>query len=137
MLKPPITVVSTAIWRDGGVLLGHRIGQYAAGLWCMPGGKADDPLESLDDAAKRETKEETGLELRYVRPYNLWGEYVDEDCQRYTVVYFEAHGMFAGEPRVTEPDKFDDWAYFKLDQLPGRMFDRERQLCERQADRYI
>jgi len=37
------------------------------GLWCMPGGKADNPLEGLDDACKREAREETGLELQQHR----------------------------------------------------------------------
>lgn len=136
MPTAPITVVSVAVWECGRVLLGHRIGKYSNGLWCFPGGKADQAGETLEAAARREVREETGLDLPYLRPYNIWGEHIDEDNQVFTCVYFEATSMFAGYPRVTEPDKFDSWRYFPLDKLPSPMFEREEHLCYVQRHRY-
>ena len=128
-MKPPITVVSTAIWWGNTVLLGHRCGRYSNDIWCLPGGKADDPTENLETAARREVREECGIVLDYLRPYNIWGEHVAEDGQVFTCVYFEASGIFSNRARVMEPEKIDQWRWFRLDELPERMFERERDLC--------
>lgn len=51
------------IENDGKVLLGKKapgVGPYV-GKWLIPGGGADLKDESLDEAMKRETREETGL----------------------------------------------------------------------------
>lgn len=61
-INPPVTV-STLIVRDGKILVGRRkTKDSACGKFDLPGGFLEAG-ESLEDAARREVKEETGLDL--------------------------------------------------------------------------
>ncbi len=51
---------STAVFRDGRVLLGERGKGAMAGLWSLPGGHVE-PGEPVAEAARREVAEETGI----------------------------------------------------------------------------
>ena len=54
---------STAVFRDGHVLLGERGKGAMAGLWSLPGGHVE-PGEPVAEAARREVAEETGISAR-------------------------------------------------------------------------
>lgn len=58
----PLVGVGVAIVRDGRLLLVQRGHEPAKGLWAVPGGKVDFG-ERLREAAAREVREETGLEV--------------------------------------------------------------------------
>ncbi len=61
----PILAASAAVFRDGRVLLAKRANPPR--LWSLPGGKVE-PGESLEQAAIREVREETGVEIEIVAP---------------------------------------------------------------------
>lgn len=50
---------SACVWRDGRVLLIER-DKPPRGLWSLPGGHVE-PGETVEEAARRELREETGL----------------------------------------------------------------------------
>lgn len=58
----PIVAVAAVVLRDGEVLLIKRGVEPAYGKWSIPGGVVDLG-ETLCDAAAREVKEETGLDV--------------------------------------------------------------------------
>ncbi|MCH8983258.1 MAG: NUDIX hydrolase [Acidobacteria bacterium] len=58
----PLVGVGVAIVRDGKILLIKRRNEPGKGLWAVPGGKVEYG-ETLRDAAVREVKEETGLDI--------------------------------------------------------------------------
>ena len=58
---------SVALMRDGRVLMIQRRRQPFAGLWTFPGGRCE-PGEAAVSAAKREVREELGLELAELAP---------------------------------------------------------------------
>jgi ADP-ribose pyrophosphatase YjhB (NUDIX family) len=58
----PLVGVGVAIVRDGKILLIKRRNEPGKGLWAVPGGKVEYG-ETLRDAAAREVKEETGLDI--------------------------------------------------------------------------
>lgn len=58
----PFVGVGVAIVRDGQILLVKRRNEPGKGLWAVPGGKVEYG-ETLRDAAAREVKEETGLDV--------------------------------------------------------------------------
>jgi ADP-ribose pyrophosphatase YjhB (NUDIX family) len=62
-----IAAVSVAVTQDGKALLVRRGRPPAQGLFAFPGGKVEDG-ETLEEAAKRELREETGLDVARVEP---------------------------------------------------------------------
>lgn len=56
----PVLAVSTAVFRDGQVLLARRGAAPLRGLWSLPGGRVE-PGETLAEAARREMMEEVGV----------------------------------------------------------------------------
>lgn len=56
----PVLAASTAVFRDGKVLLAQRGAKLGHGLWTLPGGRVE-PGETLADAAAREVMEEVGV----------------------------------------------------------------------------
>jgi ADP-ribose pyrophosphatase YjhB (NUDIX family) len=68
--------------------------------WAVPGG-ALEPGETPEGAALRETREETGLEVRILRPYGVFegvGAY-----GAYRVHYYQAE-VVGGRARASDPD---------------------------------
>lgn len=56
----PVLAASTAVFRDGQVLLARRGQKPSPGLWSLPGGRVE-PGETLAAAAAREVMEEVGV----------------------------------------------------------------------------
>lgn len=107
------------VFKGGKVLLGRRKNTHGAGEFAWPGGHMEFG-ESFAECAKREVREETGMEIqnvRFVRLMNLKAyagkHYVDVGL---------AADWFSGEPRVCEPDRCEGWAWYDPDHLPIPLF---------------
>lgn len=103
----PILAVSTAVFRDGRVLLARRTRAPWAGAFSLPGGVVELG-ETLEAAAARELSEEVGVEAEFagfvghVQPISREGERVRA---HYVIVVLAAHWR-AGEPgRSAEVDE--------------------------------
>src|SRR5437867_13297658 len=59
--------VGVLLLRDSHVLLGQRRGSHGSDTWAPPGGHLEFG-ESVEDCARREVREETGLALQNIRP---------------------------------------------------------------------
>lgn len=121
--RRPLVGVGVTILRAGRVLLGRRRGSHGAGEYATPGGHLDW-LESLEACARRETREECGLELCDVR-----FQFV-ANVTRYAPRHYVHVGLLAaapqGDPLVLEPDKCEGWAFYALDALPEPLFEMTR-----------
>ena len=60
---------------------------HAPGVWDIPGGRLDPIDEDPFDGVKRETKEETGLDIEVLRPLMI-DHFVRDDNQRITMIIF-------------------------------------------------
>ena len=115
METEPIRIgVNVFVFKDGKLLLGKRIGKVGNGTWCLPGGHFEFG-EHLSKAAARELQEETGIiatELEYIQLLNQPREH-----KHYVHINFIAKS-WTGEPSLREPDKFEEWNWFDLENLP-------------------
>ena len=117
--RRPLVGMGVLVLRGDRVLLGRRKGAHGAGYYAAPGGHIEWG-ESLAATARREVREECGLEIENIRLLSVgsyrWGpdrHFVDVD------VVCEAP---YGEPRNLEPDRCEGWEWFPLDELPSPLF---------------
>lgn len=110
--------VNVFVLKDGKLLLGKRIGKTGYGTWCLPGGHFEWG-ESLANAATRELEEETSIKSNNLQFLHLVNE--PRKDTHYVHVDFLAKN-WEGEPKVTEPEKFAEWNWFDLNNLPNPIF---------------
>ena len=103
------------------LLLGLRKSAHANGTWCAPGGHMEYG-ESNEQAAIRETKEETGLDI-CPEDINLFGttnDFFKESGKHYITLHLLCK-HYTGTPKIMEPDKCAEWRWFDLDCLPSNL----------------
>lgn len=122
----PRVGVGVIIVRDGCVLLGERMGSHGAGTWALPGGHLEFG-ESIEDCARRETVEETGLHLEVVKPAPYTNDVMHQEGKHYVTAFVLASAQ-AGEPQVLEPEKCKEWRWFRWSALPDNLFQPLRTL---------
>ena len=96
---------------DGKLLMIRRSEREGDLLWALPGG-AIETGESPEDAAVRETLEETGLVVKAVR---LLGERVHPKTGR--AMSYTACEVLQGEAHVADEDELDAVAWVTLDEI--------------------
>ena len=114
----PLVGVGVVFVRDGSVFLARRRGALGGGSWGSAGGHLEFG-EMLEECARREAREELGVEvgeLRYLCVSNIvaYGRhYLD----------VEFLGDIGGqEPKLVEPDAFDGSGWFPLQAPPEPLF---------------
>lgn len=111
----PRVGVGVMILKDGRVLLGKRKGSHGAGEYAFPGGHLEY-MESFEDCARRETREECGVEIDNIR-----FQFV-ANLTQYKPKHYAHIGLIAdwksGDAKVLEPDKCEGWQWHDLNSLP-------------------
>ena len=79
------------------LLMVRRGSEPWRGLWTNPAGKVED-LETLEDAARREILEETGLEARIVKHLCTFDEFVFDSLGRMQTHYVCVNYLAVAEP---------------------------------------
>lgn len=117
----PKVAVAVILERDGRILMNRRTNE-PVGLWSFPAGFMDAG-EVLEEAAAREVREETGLEVR-VGP--LIGLYSERGRPVVLAVY--AGEITGGE--LIAGDETSAVDFFAPDDLPELAFPRDRQIVD-------
>ena len=111
----PKVGIGVLVFKDVKVLLGKRIGAHAAGVYGGPGGHLEH-MESFAECARRETREEAGIEVENIRFLCL------TNFQAHAPKHYVDIGLAAdwksGEPQVPEPEKHGPWDWWDLNNLP-------------------
>ncbi len=74
--------------------------------------------EKVEDAVKRETKEEADLELNTVELLGYVDHILADEGQHWVPLIFLSQD-YSGEPHNNEPDKCEDIQWFSLDNIPS------------------
>ncbi len=128
MKKRPAVGVAAIVIKNGKVLLGKRKGAHGSGTWAFPGGHLEFN-ESIEDCAKREVFEETGLSVKNTRFATITNDLFYQDDKHY-VTLFVVCDHKNGIPQVKEPDKCEKWEWFYWNDFPKPMFLSLKNLLE-------
>ncbi len=110
--------VGTGVWirKESKILLGFRTWKHAPNTWAPPGGKLE-MYEEPAECARRETKEETGLDIENIRFMTITNDVYEDVGQHYITLHFAADWK-RGEARLVEPEKFSEWRWFDWGSFP-------------------
>ena len=126
--------VGVILLRNRKILFGKRnsdprkAGSFfnAAGTWTLPGGKMDFG-ESFEDAAKREVKEETSIEVRNLKLISLTNNIASN--AHFVTIGFLCED-FEGDVKVMEPDEITEWKWFDKEKLPSPIYQISEQVLK-------
>lgn len=120
-MKRPGVGVGVIIWRDGKFLIGQRKGSHGAGTWSVPGGHLEFE-ETLEECARREALEETGLTIKNIKFLALTNDIMPDDNKHYITIWMKTDWA-EGEAKITEPDKCTDQIWTDFKNLPTPLFE--------------
>ncbi len=104
--RNPAPTVSVLVVDDDQVLLGKRLGRPGKGLWSLPSGYIDYE-EDFITTAVRETREETGLEVRVESVIHLLSSFYSPSFH-FLALYLLARPV-SGEPVAGDDLEVVDW----------------------------
>ncbi|MEK7610759.1 MAG: NUDIX domain-containing protein [Patescibacteria group bacterium] len=116
----PKVGVGIMIIKNGKVLLGKRKGSHGEGEFAFPGGHLEY-MEGFADCARREAREECGIEIDNIRFQFI------ANVTKYAPKHYVHIGLVAdwksGEPKALEPEKSESWVWYDFDNLPDPIFE--------------
>jgi 8-oxo-dGTP diphosphatase len=89
------------------------------GLWKLPGG-AIEYGEKAEEALKRELKEELGIEVKIIKQVFFLDDILKKENQHWLVPFYLCQ-IKKGIPKILEPEKFTQIAWFSLKNLPKNL----------------
>jgi len=115
--RNPVVGVAVVVLQGATVLLGRRSRGPYAGQWCVPCGYVEWD-EDIRDAARREMREETGLEVDLGPVLAVHSNFHDRSRQTVGVWF---RGRIVGGT-LTPGDDIDQLGYFPLERPPTLAF---------------
>lgn len=119
----PKVAATTIIEHGGQVLMVRRAVETGYGLWSLPGGYVDRG-EVMEEAAAREVREETGLDVEVGYLVGLFSE------AGHPVIVAAYAARQVGGSLEAGPESLEV-GYFSLDDLPPLAFPRDLQILDR------
>lgn len=114
--------VGVVIIKDGQTLLAKRKSKHANGVYGSCGGHMEFGERPIE-AAKREAREELGVELGNLKFASCTS--MRKYGKHYIDISFVGE-IIGGEPTICEPDKIESIGWYPLDDLPEPLFEPVR-----------
>jgi 8-oxo-dGTP diphosphatase len=112
--------VSILVHKGDRFLLEKRANVHGAGTWGPPSGHFDFG-ESIEDCAKRETREETGVDIDNIKFRVVTNDLFEKEQKHYITIWVDAEYV-SGEPAVKAPEEESEVGWFSWDTLPEPLF---------------
>ncbi|MBP5563209.1 MAG: NUDIX hydrolase [Bacteroidales bacterium] len=125
--RPAVTVDNVVFRFDGthlNVLLIKRGNEPFKDCWAFPGGFLDED-ETLEEAARRELKEETGLTTKYLNEVGAFSD-LDRDPRGRTITVAFASVVQPNKTAAVAGDDAKDARWFNIHEMPKLAFDHEK-----------
>ncbi|MDO8610803.1 MAG: NUDIX domain-containing protein [bacterium] len=130
--EKPKLCIGVIIIKNGKVLFGKRKNSHCEGMFEIPGGHLDQ-IEGLEEGARREVMEETGLKLSDIKFCSLTNDIIEG--KHYVSLGFV--GETIGEPELREPHKCEGWDWYDFDNLPKPLFPISSQIIKHYKNKVI
>ena len=111
--------VGVLVWKDGKIALIKRTGSFGAGTWSPPGGHVEYG-ESALDAARRETSEEIGVDVKDIEIIGFTEDISEEYGTHYMTIWTQCYWA-SGELKA-EDTEFTQSGYFDVKDIPQPVF---------------
>jgi len=120
-IKPKIIIVSGPVIIEHNKVLLNQHGNVKH--WKFPGGKLEkfdftDWNEALEETARREVKEEMGIDIKIIRPLKPMVVPHPEHNDEYVVLI---HFLAERIGKISPGADIDVWNWFPLDKLPDNL----------------
>lgn len=112
-MKSPLLTVDTVVIKNSSILLIKRKNDPYQGFWALPGGFVEYG-ETVENAAVRETKEETGIDIKLGDLVGVYSD-PDRDPRGHTVTVCFLGTKIAGT--VKSATDAEDARYFDLKEI--------------------
>ena len=117
-LRPKVGV-GVMVVKDGKVLFTLRKASHGVGTYQFLGGHLEY-LESFEECARREVREECGIEIDNIE-FVFVANVLTFAPKHYVHIGLKADWK-SGEPALREPEKNGPWEWYPLDALPSPLF---------------
>ncbi len=117
-IHPTRIGVGVIVNREGKTLLGKRKGNHGGETWACCGGHLEWG-ESLEECARRELAEETGLKAVNLRLGPMISNMIEE---KHYITFYMIVDSYEGEVALLEPHKCEGWEWFDWHSLPSPLF---------------
>jgi len=118
-LRPKVGI-GTIIIKNNKILLGKRLNAHGEGSWALPGGHLEYQ-ESWEECAIREVKEETNLNIENPKFVYITNDIFAKERKHYITIFMQTN-LVTGDLKILEPDKCQEWKWFKWEDLPDKLF---------------
>lgn len=123
-MNQPKVGVGVLVYCRGKFLVSKRKGSHGEGCWSLPGGHLEFG-ESIEECARREVLEETGIILDAVIPCEIATNDVFTDESKHYVTLWALARLPDDDSQVArnlEPEKCDGWEWHSWTQIPKPHF---------------
>ncbi|MCY6960012.1 NUDIX domain-containing protein [Clostridium brassicae] len=89
------------------------------GCWSIPGGKVE-MFETVEDAIKREVKEELDVEVEIIKLITVTNHIIWQEKAHWVAPTFLTK-VVSGQVKNVEPEKHKEVRWFSIDELPNNI----------------
>lgn len=128
MDQVPRVGIGVFVFKNNKFIMGCRKGSHGEGTWSVPGGHLEFG-ETIEQGAKREVVEETGMMIVNVKIAGITNDIFKKEGKHYITIWVTSNWK-RGKPRVNEPDKFLEVGWHSFRNLPKNLFLPWRELLK-------